>query len=68
MAATDPATREKVRALVREVLKSVPPEPEPSVTEHVIVNSLKAQALGGRLRLGVSWQTHPDPIPSQLEP
>lgn len=44
MAATDPATREKVRALVREVLKSVPPEPEPSVTEHVIVNSLKAQA------------------------
>ena len=46
MAATDPATREKVRALVREVLKSVPSEPEPEqpVTEHVIVNSLKAQA------------------------
>jgi len=44
MAAADPATREKVRALVREVLKSVPAEPEPAVTEHVIVNSLKAQA------------------------
>ncbi|MEQ1765446.1 MAG: RpiB/LacA/LacB family sugar-phosphate isomerase, partial [Pyrinomonadaceae bacterium] len=44
MAAADPATREKVRALVREVLKSVPADPEPTVTEHVIVNSLKAQA------------------------
>ena len=44
MAAPDPATREKVKALVREVLKSVPPEPDPAVTEHVIVNSLKAQA------------------------
>jgi ribose 5-phosphate isomerase B len=46
MAATDPATREKVRALVREVLKSVPPEAEAErpITEHVIVNSLKAQA------------------------
>lgn len=43
MATTDPATREKVRALVREVLKAVPPEPEEPVTEHVIVNSLKAR-------------------------
>jgi len=46
MASIDPATREKVRALVREVLKAVPPdqEPERPITEHVVVNSLKAQA------------------------
>jgi ribose 5-phosphate isomerase B len=46
MASTDPATREKVRALVREVLKSVPADsqPEKPITEHVIVNSLKPQA------------------------
>lgn len=44
MAAADPATREKVRALVREVLKSVPTEAEPAVTEHVVVNSLKARS------------------------
>ena len=45
--ATNPETREKVRALVREVLKSVPPETEPADAnepEHVIVNSLKAKA------------------------
>src|SRR5688572_22679985 len=44
MASADPVTREKVRALVREVLKSAPADPEPAVTEHVIVNSLKPQA------------------------
>src|SRR5688572_11991091 len=42
MATVDPNTREKVRALVRQVLKSVPSETEtPTVTEHVIVNSLR---------------------------
>jgi ribose 5-phosphate isomerase B len=42
MATVDPNAREKVRALVREVLKSVPAETEVSaVTEHVIVNSLR---------------------------
>jgi len=44
MAAADPATREKVKALVRDVLKTVPPEPAQPITEHVVVNSLKAQA------------------------
>ena len=44
MATADPATREKVRALVREVLKSVPTETEAPVTEHVVVNSLKKKA------------------------
>lgn len=38
-------TRDRVRALVREVLASVPPEPESSPSdkspEHVVVNSLK---------------------------
>ena len=44
MAAT-PETREKVRALVREVLKSVPADPAPARDpEHVIVNSLRAKA------------------------
>ena len=45
--ATNPETREKVRALVREVLKNVPAEGEPPAAhepEHVIVNSLKAKA------------------------
>jgi ribose 5-phosphate isomerase B len=45
--ATNPETREKVRALVREVLKNVPAESEPPIAhepEHVIVNSLKAKA------------------------
>lgn len=46
MADNSQETREKVRALVREVLKAVPPEAEPSHAEgrdpeHVIVNSLK---------------------------
>ena len=43
----NPDTREKVRALVREVLKSVPAEAESQPAhepEHVIVNSLKAKA------------------------
>lgn len=44
MAAT-PETREKVRALVREVLESVPAESVPAhEPEHVVVNSLKAKA------------------------
>jgi ribose 5-phosphate isomerase B len=46
--AVNPETREKVRALVREVLKNAPPEESsaaaPSGPEHVIVNSLKARA------------------------
>jgi len=45
--ATNPETREKVRALVREVLKNVPVEsdsPAGHEPEHVLVNSLKAQA------------------------
>jgi ribose 5-phosphate isomerase B len=46
--AVNPETREKVRALVREVLKNVPTEdaaaPASSRPEHVIVNSLKAKA------------------------
>ena len=45
--AVNPETREKVRALVREVLKSAPPEVTPAATpsgpEHVVVNSLKAK-------------------------
>ena len=45
--ASNPDTREKVRALVREVLKNVPAENESRSAyepEHVIVNSLKAKA------------------------
>ena len=45
--ATNPETREKVRALVREVLKNAPAESEPPKVhepQHVIVNSLKAKA------------------------
>ena len=46
--AVNPETREKVRALVREVLKNAPPEDAAAVSpggpEHVIVNSLKAKA------------------------
>lgn len=46
--AVNPETREKVRALVREVLKNTPPDEAPSVgpggPEHVIVNSLKGKA------------------------
>ena len=46
--AVNPETREKVRALVREVLKNAPIEDAPAATpsgpEHVIVNSLKAKA------------------------
>lgn len=46
--ATDRETREKVRALVRDVLKSIPPEGSasgsPATPEHVIVNSLKDKA------------------------
>ena len=46
--AVNPETREKVRALVREVLKNVPSDnisPVPNDgPEHVIVNSLKAKA------------------------
>jgi ribose 5-phosphate isomerase B len=45
--ATNPETREKVRALVREVLKNVSAVSEPPIEhepEHVIVNSLKAKA------------------------
>lgn len=45
--AVNPETREKVRALVREVLKNVPPEGEAAEDngpEHVVVNSLKAKA------------------------
>ncbi|HJS50952.1 MAG TPA: RpiB/LacA/LacB family sugar-phosphate isomerase [Pyrinomonadaceae bacterium] len=46
MAENSPETREKVRAMVRELLESVPVEPEApaasdSAPEHVIVNSLK---------------------------
>src|SRR5688500_7469851 len=46
MAENSPDTREKVRAMVRELLESVPAEPEApaasdSAPEHVIVNSLK---------------------------
>ena len=45
--AVDPETREKVRALVREVLKNLPAEdaaaPASNGPEHVIVNSLKAK-------------------------
>ena len=44
---TNPETREKVRALVREVLKSVPAETAPNALrepEHIIVNSLKQKA------------------------
>ena len=46
MAENSPETREKVRAMVRELLQSVPPEPEtPAASdptpEHFIVNSLK---------------------------
>lgn len=40
------STRDRVRAMVREVLASVPSEPEPEksfVPEHVVVNSLKQQ-------------------------
>ena len=47
MAAVNSETREKVRALVREVLKNVPEEadePQQPVTEHVVVNSLKAHS------------------------
>lgn len=46
MAKVDPETREKVKALVREVLKSVPEQAEPQThePEHVIVNSLKTKA------------------------
>lgn len=45
--AANPETREKVRALVREVLKNIPAESEEQTAhepEHVIVNSLKAKA------------------------
>jgi ribose 5-phosphate isomerase B len=38
------STRDRVRAMVREVLATVPPEPEPDEShspEHVVVNSLK---------------------------
>ena len=45
--AVNPETREKVRALVREVLKNAPPEARSggtNVPEHVIVNSLKGKA------------------------
>jgi len=46
MAEHSPETREKVRAMVRELLESVPTEPEPAATpepapEHLVVNSLK---------------------------
>ncbi len=46
MADNSPETREKVRAMVRELLRSVPDEPDASTgadpaPEHVIVNSLK---------------------------
>jgi len=46
MADNSPETREKVRAMVRELLRSVPDEPDASTVadpspEHVIVNSLK---------------------------
>ena len=46
MADNSPETREKVRAMVRELLRSVPDEPDASTAadpapEHVIVNSLK---------------------------
>jgi ribose 5-phosphate isomerase B len=46
MAAANQETRDKVRALVREVLRTVPAESEPEdhKPEHVIVNSLKAKA------------------------
>jgi ribose 5-phosphate isomerase B len=44
MSSTAENTREKVRALVREVLKNVPPEPETHELEHVIVNSLRDAA------------------------
>lgn len=44
MASTTENTRDKVRALVREVLKNVPPEPETHEPEHVIVNSLRDAA------------------------
>jgi ribose 5-phosphate isomerase B len=40
--AVDSNTREKVRELVREVLKSVPGQEDPPVTtEHIVVNSLR---------------------------
>src|SRR6187402_2570731 len=46
MAENSPETREKVRAMVRELLQSVPTEPDTPASsnpapEHVIVNSLK---------------------------
>jgi len=46
MATVNAETRDKVRALVREVLKNVPAEHESAAhePEHVIVNSLKAKA------------------------
>lgn len=44
MQSTTENTREKVRALVREVLKNVPTEPETHEPEHVIVNSLRETA------------------------
>lgn len=45
--AVNPETREKVRALVREVLRNVPAEEATAADvapEHVVVNSLKAKA------------------------
>lgn len=50
MSATNNQTRDRVRALVRELLDSIPPEPVPSSSpekenpvEHVVVNSLKGK-------------------------
>ncbi len=43
----DPQTREKVRELVRQILKTVPDEPEtrqPEFPERVVVNSLREKA------------------------
>lgn len=48
MAQQSPETRERVRKLVREILKTVPTEPDVPVShypQHVVVNSLKTQAL-----------------------
>lgn len=50
MAAVTAETREKVRALVREVLKnadggeSVKPPQQPAMTEHIVVNSLREKS------------------------
>lgn len=46
MATANPELKEKVRALVRDVLAAVPAEVKDAapVTEHVVVNSLKAKA------------------------